>query len=300
VTTRPLWVAAARSRAPVADDSHLIAAGLDGAGQGRAATYSLRLEAREYRFEERGKIRVRTAYDPSLEVTPPGARERVDQPTIVGPWDDRGKSSVWRHVDPDWIPWHGHIWPHDAEPFFAVRVGEVLTASMAYPMVTYGTSAVLDVLVTHPGRLGPTAAATLAAGLSASEVQHRVLAAEACARLVPAARIKAAELANAMALLAGHCTATRWSATLRDAARTSPDAASAVVEVLDHLLPQLGADHPGLHALLETRYEEAVRRGHRAASEPLRTWLQRLQGGSKAARTARLILAEATDCGDRQ
>jgi Family of unknown function (DUF6493) len=300
VTTGPLWVAAARSRAALADDPHLVAAGLDRAGQGRAATYSLRLTAREYRFEERGKTRVRTAYDPSLEVAPPGARERADQPTIVGPWDGRGKSSAWRHLDPDWIPWHAQIWPHDAEPFFAVHIGEVLTASTAYPTVAYGASAVLDALVTHPGRLGAMAAATLAARLSATEVQHRVLAAEACARLVPAARVTAAELASAMAHVAGHCTATRWAATLRDAARTSPGAASAVVETLDHLVPQLGADHPGLHALLETRYEEAVRLGLRAVGESTRTWLQSFQGGAKAARTARLILAEATDSDGRQ
>ena len=300
VTTRPLWVAAARSRAPLADDPHLIAAGLDGAGQGRAATYSLRLSAREYRFEERGKTRVRTAYDPSLQVAPPGARERADQPTVVGAWDGRGTSSAWRHLDPDWIPWHAQIWPHDAEPFFAVHVDEVLTASTAYPTVTYGTSAILDALVTHPGKLGSMAAATLAAGLSATEVQHRVLASEACAQLVPAARITAAELASAMAHLAGHCTASRWAVTLRDAARTSPDAASAVVKVLDHLLPQLAADHPGLHALLETRYEEAVRLGYRGVGEPIRTWLQSFQRGSKAARTARLILAQATESGGQQ
>jgi hypothetical protein len=185
VTTRPLWIAAARSRAPLADDPHLVAAGLDGAGQGRAATYSLRLQAREHRFEERGKTRVQTAYDPSLEVAPPGTRERADQPTVVAWWHNR-PSGVWRHLAPDWIAWHAQMWPHDAEPFFAVRVEEVLTASTTYPTVTYGTSEILDTLVTHPGRLGSMAAATLAAGLSASEVEHRVLAAEACARLVPA------------------------------------------------------------------------------------------------------------------
>ena len=143
------------------------------------------------------------------------------------------------------------------------------------------------------------AAATLAAGLSASEVQHRVLAAEACARVLPATRITAPELAAAMAHLAGHCTAARWAATLRDAAQTGPDAARAVVGVLDHLLPQLGAGHRGLHALLETRYEEAVRLGHRALGESQRAWLQRFQGGSKTARTARLILAEAAGGGQQ-
>lgn len=299
VRTRALWVAAARSRVPLDDDPHIVASGLDGAGQGRAARYSLRLIAREHRFEERGKTQVRTWYDPSLEVTPPGVQERADQPTVTGPWSFRDKSSVWHRLDPDWIGWHEQIWPHDAEPFFAVRVDVVLEASMAYPQVTYGTSAVLDALLTHPGRLGPMAAATLAAGLSASEVQHRVLAAEACARVLPATRITALELAAAMVHLAGHCTATRWAATLRDAAQTGPDAARAVVGVLDHLLPQLGAGHRGLHALLETRYEEAVRLGHRAVGEPQRAWLQRFQGGSKAARTARLILAEAADGGQQ-
>ncbi|GAA1852699.1 DUF6493 family protein [Asanoa iriomotensis] len=272
-TTAAWWVAAARSRKPLTDDPHLVAAGLDRAGQGRAAEYRLRL----------GK----TAYDSVLEVDPAGARERADQPTVVGP------SSVWPGLDADWIPWHAAIWPHDAEPFFAVRAAEVLTASSPHPDVTYGTSAILDTLVTHPGRLGPMAATTLAAGLSAAEVRHRVLAAEACARLVPAGRITAEDLAGAMAHLAGHCTATRWAATLRDAARTGPAASAAVVEVLDHLLPRLAANHPGLHALLETRHEEAVRLGRGAVGDPMLTWLRTVTGGSKAARLARLVLAEA-------
>ncbi|WP_116074286.1 DUF6493 family protein [Asanoa ferruginea] len=291
LTTPALWVAAARARAPLADDPHLLAAGLDQAGQGRPATYGLLFEPEHYQYEGRA----RTYYRPSLEVTPPGAVEQADQPTVVAVWvSGPGTSSVWQDLDPDWIPWHAHIWPHDAEPFFAVRLDEVLRASTSYPMVTYGTTETLDALVTHPGRLGPMAAATLAASLSASEVRHRVLAAEACARLVPAARITAAELATAMAGLARHCTATRWATTLRDAARIGPDAGSAVIDVLDDLLPRLGADQPGLHALLETRYEEAVRLGRRTVSGPATTWLQALAGSSKAARTARLILAEAT------
>jgi len=300
VVTRPLWVAAARARAPLADDPHLLAARVDGAGQGRAATYCLHVRAREYRFEQRGRTRVAVAYHPSLRVAPEGARERADQPTVVGPWDGHARSSAWHRLDADWTPWHAYIWPHDAEPFFAVRVDEVLTASSAYPTVTYGTSAILDALLTHPGRLGPMTAATLAAGLSTSDVQHRVIAAEACARLVPAGRIAASELASAMANLAGHCTATRWAATLRDSARSGQAAAAAVVEVLDHLLPQLGSNHPGLGAILETRYEEAVRLGLRAVREPARAWLESLRGGSKAARTARLILAEATGGDDRR
>jgi hypothetical protein len=118
-------------------------------------------------------------------------------------------------------------------------------------------------------------------------------------RLVPAGRITATELADAMTLLAGHCVATRWAATLRDAARTGPNPAAAVVEVMDHLLPQLAADHPGLHALLETRYELAVQLGSIALRPPLQAWLRELRGGSKSARTARLILAEASPGGTR-
>lgn len=283
-------MAAARSRAPLEDDPHLIAAGLDGAGQGRAASYALRLEQREHRYEERGKQRVRVYYRPSVEVSPPGARERPDQPALAGPWNHRHRDNVWWRLEPDWIAWHASIWPHDAEPFLAVRVDELLTASEAYPVVTYGTTAILEALMTHPGRLGPMASATLAAGLSATEVQHRVLASDAFARLVPG-RISPADVAEAMALLAGHCTATRWAATLRDAARAG--ATAAVIDVLDLLLPRLGTDHPGLHALLGTRHEEAVRTGHRTVGAPLRTWLKGVTGSSKAARTAKLILEEA-------
>ena len=65
---------------------------------------------------------------------------------------------------------------------------------------------------------GRVAAATLAFGLSTREVEHRAHAVHGFAMLVPAGRMSAEAVAAGMTTVAGHCTATRWAATLRDAA----------------------------------------------------------------------------------
>jgi hypothetical protein len=223
-----------------------------------------------------------------LLVHPASAVESSDQPTVVAP---REEAIVGGYPN-DWIAWAARIWPHDAETFFALTVGDVLIASSTYPQVTYGTAATLDALVIHPGRLGPMAASVLAAGLSAREVEYRTRAADAFATLMPTARISTALLARAMTYLAGHCTATRWAATLRDAANANGDAARSVVEVLTLLLPQLPYDHPGLHALLTTLHEERLRLGSPPSNDALRSWLAGLGGASKTTKAGGALLLE--------
>jgi hypothetical protein len=288
VRTPSVWVAAARTRAPFDDDPRLIKAGLDGAGQGRAATYGLKLVPKVHRYEERGHTRTVTWWSPSLLVHPAGAMESSDQPTVVAPRELIGESEL----SSDWIPWAAQIWPHDGETFFALSVADVLIASSTYPEVTYRTAAVLDALLTHPGRLGPMAASVLAAGLSARDVEYRTRAADAFVALMPTARMPAALLADAMTNLAGHCTATRWAATLRDAANASDDAARSVVDLLALLLPQLPHDHPGLHALVATLHEESIRVGSTPSHGALRSWLAGLSGGSKGVKAAKALLVE--------
>ena len=289
VRTPAVWVAAARTRAPFDDDTVLIEAGLDGAGQGRAATFGLTLRPVHHEYQERGRTRTVTWWRPTLLVGPTGAVDSPDQPTVVAP---RELTVGGTTLGSDWIPWAAQIWPHDSEPFFAVTIADVLLASSTYPEVTYRTAAVLDALVTHPGRLGSMAASALAAGLSARDAEYRTRSSDAFAALVPSQRMPAALLADAMQNLAGHCTATRWAATMRDAAATGQGAGVAVVAVLALLLPRLPHDHPGLHALLATLHEESLRAGSIPPDGPLRSWLAGLSGRSKSAEAARALLAE--------
>jgi hypothetical protein len=282
-----VWVAAARSRAPLEDDPHLIAAGLGGAGQGRAAQFELRFTLRSEKFDDGGSGRIITWNEPSLAVGPVRVGVAADQPTVLASRKGQGYSpflpgSEWGR---DWLPWAAQIWPHDAEPFFAADIGEVLSAS--YDEGWHRTGEILDVLLTHPGRLGPMAATVLAAGLTTREIGHRARAAEAFATLLSSRRLDTGTLAAAMANLAEHATATRWAATLG-----ASGAAAAVVDVLTRLLPELPRDYPGLHALLSTFHEDSVRARIVPAGDELRAWLTGFAGSTKATKTARAILAE--------
>jgi hypothetical protein len=290
VETPALWVAAARARAPFDDDPVLIDAGLDGAGQGRAAKYALELIPNVNRYDDGsgGRVRTFTWWTAALTVDPVSVREAPDQPTVLAP---RKFKSPGSDVTPDWLPWLATVWPHDAEPFFAATFGDVLFASGVNAEVTYGTAAILDTLVAHPGRLGPVATATLAAGLSTRELAHRTRAVEAFTALVPGNRIPAAQLVDAMASLAGHCTATRWAATLRDVAAVGPAAALSVVDVLARLLPRLPYDHQALHALVSALHEESLRINAMPSGEPLTSWLAGFTGSSTGAKAAKRLLA---------
>ncbi|GAA2555960.1 hypothetical protein GCM10010435_28230 [Winogradskya consettensis] len=279
IGTDAWWVAAARARAPYADDPHLIAAGLDGPGQGRAATYELALRPDRYEFGVHWRA--------SLTTDPPWKHRLTpgDQPTVVRPWSDGAPDDSWTG-GPDWVAWAALTWPHDAEPFFARGVRSTLDAIGTE--VEHNTVAVLDALLTHPGRLGPMAAATLASGLSCGDPVGRTRAVD----VLVAGRITNEQLAAAMAQLSGPCKPTRWATSLRDAAIAGQDTAPKVVEVLTLLLPRLDNGYAGLHALVTVLHEESLRLHVRPADDPaLHAWLGTLRGSGKAARTAKAMLA---------
>jgi hypothetical protein len=204
VRTRPWWIAAARARSPFDDDQFLLDAGLRGAGQGNAATFDLRLAPKVHTYEDNGRTRGVTWWDPTLVVHPLPAVEFADRPTVVSSSTPYGDG---------WLPWMASIWPHDGETFFAQIYKSVHYASSRYPEVDYGTRPPLEALLTHPRRLGFLAATVLGAGLSTKDIQNRTISAEAFAAVVPN-RIPVALLADAMHNQAGHCTATRWSGAL--------------------------------------------------------------------------------------
>ena len=108
-------------------------------------------------------------------------------------------------------------------------------------------------------------------------------------RVATAARAPG-NVADAMVLTAGHCTATRWASSLRDASATGPGARAAVA-TLTALLPRLQPGHQGLHALLDVLHEESLRHGIAVTDPALRSWLQGFDGSSKSARAAQALLA---------
>ena len=274
------WVAAARARAPLAPDERLVKARLTGAG--RAGPIAAMVEIAEERGSYReGQRHVSYTWWKWAVVVAGGGPAPADQPTAVPARVTY--SLLGGRAYEDWVGWLALTWPHDAEHFLVRAFTSVAVAT--HPGVQHDAPRVLHALAAHPGRLGPLAAATLAAGLMAAGTEHRVVATDAVVSLAP--RLPAAQLATELAYLAPVATATRTARSLADVAASG--LAPYAVAVLDRMLPRLPYDLAGLHALLATLREESLRTGARP-SEPLRAWLAAFPGGGAAGRTAKALL----------
>ena len=81
------------------------------------------------------------------------------------------------------------IWPHDAEHSLALACLTVLDSPSSDGDCARRLPRVLDARLGHPGRMGVLAAHTLAAGMSATQRDHRLHAVDAFLDLVPSGRI---------------------------------------------------------------------------------------------------------------
>ncbi|HVF04744.1 MAG TPA: DUF6493 family protein [Frankiaceae bacterium] len=269
-----LWVAAARARGPLGEDPLLARAGLTGAG--RALPLRAGVATRPASFESGGRTHLYTKCAVTLADAVPDAP--ADQPTAWAP----GERIAWADEYEDWVGWLATTWPHDAEHFLLACAPSVLAAADS-TMVRRDAARVLDVLAAHPGRLGPLAYATLAAGLAAKGTDQQVRAVDA----VLARPLDVPSLAAAMAVVLPLCTPARWARGLGEVARGG--GGPLALAALEALLPRLDRDVRGLHALVATYREEALRQGARPGAE-LRAWLAGFGGTSRAATTARAIL----------
>ncbi len=282
VTRVSWWVAASRARAPLHDDPLLLRHRLDAAGQGRALATGLDFRTVSGTYSDRGGRRSYTHYYWRVTVEQGCVDLTSDQPTA-----DRRRGE-WTPELEDLVGHLAAIWPHDAEHFLAHSCLTVFDTTDAGPW--RDAVRVLETLSRHPGRLGGLAAATVAVGLSAGRADQRLTAVDTFHDLVATGRISPDALADAMVLTAGHCTATRWASSLRDASATGPGARAAVA-TLTALLPRLQPGRQGLHALLDVLHEESLRHGIAVTDPALRSWLQSFSGSSKSARAAQALLA---------
>lgn len=188
----------------------------------------------------------------------------------------------------DWIPALAAIWPHDAEHFLSLTCLPVLE-SPSWTETAHDVPRTLDALARHPGRMGTLAAATLAAGISATQRDHRLHAVDAFLDLAVTGRIQTSDVAAVMARYAQAWPATRWAESLASVSQ-APGGARATVDLLTCLLPQLPTDHRGLNKLLDLLRDEHIRLGRTTADPALVQWLGTFSGSSAAAKTARLLL----------
>lgn len=265
------WVAAQRSRVPYGEEGP-----------------TLHSEIHENTRTENGRERRSRYVSFDLSMTP-AHRAGEDRPTELKITRADGLTFRSPRFLADWIPFAASIWPHDAEHFLALTCLPVLE-SPNWTEVAHDVPRVLDALARHPGRLGPLAVITLAAGLSSADRDHRLHAVDAFLDLVPSGRIEEGELATALARFARAWPLNRWAESFRSASQV-PAGALAVLSVLTALLPQLPTGTLGLSGLLEGLREETLRHGLPITDPQLRAWLSRHSGSSKAAKTARLLLS---------
>ncbi|WP_405061205.1 DUF6493 family protein [Kribbella sp. NBC_01505] len=264
------WIAAERSRMPY-----------------RADAPQLSGEIKTHTWQENGRDR-RSWYARFAITTANTDRPTDDQPTELKaqPSDRRG-GAAGRFLG-DWIPTLAAIWPHDAEHFLSLTCLPVLE-SPNWTETTHDVPRTLDALARHSGRMGELAAATLAAGISATQRDHRLHAVDAFLDLVVSGRIPVDEVASVMARYAEAWPANRWVESLASVAR-APGGAAVTVDLLTHLLPHLSADHHGLNKLLDLLRDELIRLDRRVTDPALAQWLGGFAGSSAAAKTARLLL----------
>ena len=280
-------VAASRARAPLELDEMLVDAGLAAAGQGRPVDARVVLHGRPGTYEDARGRHGYTWWGWQVVVDHAVAAPVTDQPTAVAGHDTGGWGASGAE---DWVAWSATVWPHDAEHTLVAAVDPVINAA-ASTEVSHDAVRVLDMLVRHPGRMGTLAAETVAAGLAASGRDQRARAADAVLVLVPSGRLGVADLAAAMSRQAQLAVATRWAASLRDVALASPEGSGTVVTLLCALLPHLDAGHRGLHAVLDLLHQEVLRGPGVVPDRRTQEWLAGLTGSSRAARTARELLA---------
>lgn len=266
------WIAAERSRAPYAAPE----------------LPQLNGEIRTHTWKENGRER-RSSYARFAVTTSITQRPGDDQPTelMAQTSDQWGSGTVSRSLG-DWIPTLAAIWPHDAEQFLALTSVPVLE-SPSWTETAHDVPRTLDALAQHPGRMGALAASTLAAGISATQRDHRLHAVDTFLDLAASGRIPLEDVAASMARYAEAWPANRWAESLASVSQ-GPGGAEAVVDLLTMLLPQLGSDHRGLNKLLDLLRDQSIRLGRRVTDPALARWLGDLTGSSTAAKTARLLL----------
>jgi hypothetical protein len=298
---RSLWVAASRARSPLHDDPLLIESGLGGAGQGRRLEATVfvvanpRLAAGLFEYDHWDlHVSYQFACTPAAFSASPRdswwTKSRpwdINQPTAVGDLNSRAAwDTGW--VDTTWLAWHGLIWPADAEHYAnAVIIPTYVSRHWSNPDRT--TIDFLTALRRHPGRIGPTAATTVALAMTGGTIETRIHTADTIIDLISRQRLTTDDLAAALVTTAPAAVPARWAHALQHVAAAGHS--KITIQLLTNLLPALPRDRTGLHALLDLLHQELLRTNGTATDGHLRNYLTQLTGSSKTAKSARAILA---------
>ncbi|MFI6763204.1 DUF6493 family protein [Micromonospora sp. NPDC050417] len=290
----PLWIAAARARAPYDDDPWLrgLPTGperpaLDVGGAGQAPRWTVEVTQPRYG----GQPARAWVLEAKPTSTPPGETDTADplRPTVslsqlhVRPWGS-GPYPAIPHPHPGWA---SLIWPGNIDAILTLGLGSLWnTVHDIATRDAVPTLALLAGTAAAPSALGSD---LLAAGFASAFLDVRTAAVDAAAVLLPQ-RIAAAELAAAMVRFAPAVPLNRWTSALTDLSTALP--VDQVRALLTALLPHLDRSIRGLHGLVELLRDEHLRWAVPVTDPPLHAWLTALsKGSSKTAKAAATLTA---------
>jgi hypothetical protein len=292
--TAALWIAAARARAPLADDPWVDKQFPNlGPGAGQAARYrwafkpeSLISSGTTYHF-----VRYHLNIEPSL----PGKVEK-DLPTVLLNHRPRFEESG----DAAEIRWQGSIWPAGRESFF-VRGTRRLANNVDWSEAEWGNKTYLQPLLDPEEPLGELARVALCLGLSAKDPGEHTLAADVLAGAIKDGRVDGQVLAPTLAklLTTANVKPGRWAKVFGSVARISRLHACIVRRMLENTLAAAAkalSDPPkDLHLVLELLIELLAESGAVISSPAVRDALSKITGTGKAAKAAKALLAAKQD-----
>jgi len=280
----PLWVAAARARAPQQNDPALEKRhpnlGPD-AGVASVMTHSVSLKHGFNWLDVESEPPPPSDLDPRLLSVLFHASRR---------WHSKEESHCVAGRNRSAVRWAGTIWPSCLESYFAEGAERI---DLTWSEAQWEVSAYLEPLLDPDVEFGPMALLLLALALGSKEAGQKGLAAEILIAGVDDQRIDPAALGGCMGTLlpTGLVMAARWAATLGDVARVSTRHGLAVSSTAQYLLRGDSAKAPrDLGKLLQLLHELLIQFDQRVEDEETRGYLKTMKRGGKAGKLAKAIL----------
>lgn len=296
--TTALWLAAARARAPSADDDAVERAHpRHGRGGGHAGRLTPEIVSSQHTYRDRDGVE-RTIRHHWIEVERTPERPPTLEPlhlSVLLHGCERANtwSSGMFSGDEPTLRWAATLWPAWREPFFAEAV-EALSRNLDGSEARWHDRAYLEPLVDPSTPLTPLARLTLAVALAAKQPEQHGLAVDALVLAIRERRLPAALFGASMATLtsSGVVLAARWAKALAEVARVSSSHAAWVVQALAGALRGPPAQAPkDLSKLLELLHELSLETGAALTDPEARAYLGALETGGKTAKLAKALLA---------
>ncbi len=287
--TAALWVAAARARAPWADDERVVKAFPDyGPDAGRKATYSVSV-AKVYNHM---RLAIHSDPPPPVSVDPDCVTVILHAQRNAGRdpgWFWKSGGAAGRTVGS--VRWTATIWPQARESLFAAAA-ETIAANIDWEQAAWQNKSLLEPLLDCGTPLRPMALTLLATALAAKEPGEYGLATDIAIRAIEEGRLGSDNLGLVLAQLfpTGLIKPGRWHKTLAEVARASPVHGMVIHRALQAALHDKPDKLPRDFAkLVELLHELSIDLDLHIADDGCRAFLQRIVSG-KSAKIAKNLL----------